>query len=123
MGGLERARLAAVAAESKKAHDVIILDVAGLTALADFFVICSGHSTLQVRAITEAVQEGLTLAGETARHVEGYDRGRWVVLDYGDVVVHVFLDEDRQYYNMERLWGEARRVDLLEGAPLTRQKE
>lgn len=111
VGGLERARLAALAAEGKKAHDIVILDVADLTALADYFVICSGHSTLQVRAIVEAVQEGLNPAGVMARHVEGYDRGRWVVLDYGDVVVHIFLDEDREYYNMERLWGEAPMVE------------
>lgn len=104
-----------MAADGKKASDIVVFDVSGLTPVADYFVICSGHSTLQVRAIADAVQEGLDRAGERLLHLEGYERGRWVLLDYGDVVVHVFLDEDREYYNIERLWADAPR---LEGALL-----
>lgn len=106
----ETARLAASAADDKKANDVVVLDVRALTAVADYFVICSGGSSLHVRAIADGVRERLAEAGRHLLHWEGYERGRWVLLDYGDVVVHVFNEQDRSYYKIERLWSEAERV-------------
>lgn len=102
---------AARAAEEKKAEDVLVLDVGRLTPLADYFVICSGRSRIQVQAIADAVRETLAGLGKPLRHIEGYEGGRWVLLDYGDVVVHVFLAEERQYYQIERLWRDAPRCD------------
>lgn len=104
MEAKERARVVAQAAEDKKARDIEVLEVGGLTVIADYFVICSGTSTLQVRAIADNIREKMGEAGQELLHIEGYEKGRWVLLDYGDVVAHVFLDEDREYYNIERLW-------------------
>jgi len=105
----QRAERAAQAAEEKKARDIVIMEVGPLTPIADYFVVCSGQSTLQVQAIADAVREAMEGEGHPLRHVEGYERARWVLLDYGDVVVHVFLDEERQYYQIERLWRDAAR--------------
>lgn len=104
MEAKDRVRVVAQAAEDKKARDIEVLEVGGLTVIADYFVICSGTSTLQVRAIADNIKEKMDEAGQELLHMEGYEKARWVLLDYGDVVVHVFLDEDREYYNIERLW-------------------
>jgi ribosome-associated protein len=102
------ARLAADASAAKKADDVRVLDLRGLTDAADFFVIGSGTSDVQVRGIAENVIEQVERAGGGSPwHVEGLAAGRWVLLDYVDVVVHVFHHELRAYYQLERLWGDA----------------
>ncbi len=103
----ERANLAVLAAEDKKARDIEVLDVKNLTVIADYFVICSGGSTLQVRAIADNIVEKMAEAGQEPLHTEGYSVGRWILLDYGDVIIHVFVDEDREYYDIERLWRDA----------------
>ena len=103
--------LAAEAAASKKALDMVGLDLAGLQGVADYFLICSGTSEPQVKAIAEAVEERLRERGARAWHIEAGSR-RWVLLDYVDVVVHVFHEKTREYYLLERLWGDARSVDL-----------
>lgn len=108
---MERARLAALAAEDKKAREILVLEIKDLTQIADYFVVCSGQSTLQVRAIADAVIDRMEGTGHPLRHMEGYDGGRWVLLDYGDVVIHVFLAEERDYYGMERLWHDAPRLE------------
>jgi len=102
------ARRAAELALSKKAQDVVILDLRGLSAVTDFFVICSGLSDTHVRAIADAVEEGLKREGSRKWHVEGYSHRRWVLLDYVDVVVHVFHHKTREFYLLERLWGDAK---------------
>ncbi len=94
----------------KKAQDVAILDLSGLTIFADFFVICSGTSTRQVKAIAEEIEESLSRRRVEPDHIEGAAEGKWILLDYGDTVVHVFLEETRTYYNLERLWGDAPRL-------------
>jgi ribosome-associated protein len=91
----------------KKAGDVCIFDLRGLTSMTDFFVICHGDSDVQVKAISEAVLEGLRNEGARVWHFEGGDYSRWMLLDYVDVVVHVFRREERTFYNLERLWGDA----------------
>ena len=95
------------ALEAKKGTDIRILNVSERTSLCDYFVICSGKSAPQVRALAEAVDETLSRAGEEKRRAEGFSDGRWAVLDYGDVLVHIFHDEQRLFYRLEKLWEEA----------------
>ena len=106
MDSRRKALLAADAAESKLAGNVIVLDLQEHTPVTDFFVIASGGTRVQVRAITEAVEEALEQAGASRPRAEGRDDGRWVLLDFGDVVVHVMNPREREYYNLERLWGD-----------------
>ena len=89
---------------SKKAEDILIIDVAEKTTLCDYFVIASGHSSTQVRALCVHVEEKLSEEGLEPRRTEGTREGRWGVLDYGDVIVHIFNDESRLFYHLERLW-------------------
>jgi ribosome-associated protein len=109
---LKLLRAAAAAAAAKRAHDPVALDLRGLAGVADYFLICSGASEVQVKAIAEAVEEKLQEQGAGPWHVEGLSGRRWVLLDYVEVVVHVFHAKTREYYLLERLWGDARKVDL-----------
>jgi len=92
---------------NKKGFDVVIIDLRGLTPIADFFVICSADSDTQVKAIAEEVDVNLKEMDIRTWHKEGFKNLNWVLLDYVDVVVHVFKKETREYYNLERLWGDA----------------
>ena len=103
----ERASRAAEFALSKKAENVISMKLKGLTSTCDYFVIATGTNDVQVKAIADAIDEGLKSVGEKPWHVEGYEGRRWILLDYVDVVVHVFNEEARDYYQLERLWGDA----------------
>lgn len=94
---------AARAALEKKARDVVILTLKDLTIIADYFVICTSTSTTHAKAIVDHLLESV----DGSRHVEGYERGRWILVDYGDVVVHVMQDYERKFYELERLWGDA----------------
>ena len=103
---------AAKAASDKKGEDTIILEVGGVLAITDAFVITSGANSRQVRTITEEVEKKIDEAGGAKPlRIEGLDDARWVLMDYGDFVVHVFLDEVRRYYDLERLWSDAPRVE------------
>ena len=93
---------------SKKAEDVLLFDLRKITTMTDFFVICSGTSDVQVRAISDAVLEGCKEKGIDVYHVEGMDSLNWVLIDLVDIVVHVFQPETRRYYQLERLWGDAK---------------
>ena len=97
---------------SKKAFDVVILDLKKLTSATDYFVICSADSDTQVKAIADAVQDGMETFGERVWHQEGYHAMRWILLDYVDVVAHVFHKEERSFYNLDRLWGDAKRTEV-----------
>lgn len=112
VSGPQLLRAAAEAAAAKKASDLVGLDLSGLDGVADYFLICSASSEPQVRAIAEAVEEKLRAIGARPWHVEGREGRRWVLLDYVDLVVHVFHEKTREYYLLERLWGDARSVDL-----------
>lgn len=105
-------RVAVQAARDKKAVDLVVLDLRALHSFTDFFVICSGQNTRQVQSIADAVEESLRQARVRAAHVEGFDRAEWVLLDYFDFIVHVFSNERREFYALERLWGSAERVEL-----------
>jgi len=109
---LEAAQLCAEAADGKKAFDILILDLRGLTYITDYFVICSGSSTTQVSAISEWIGHNLAKSGEHPSHVEGEAESRWVLMDYGDVVVHIFDELTRTYYGLEKLWGDAPRIPV-----------
>lgn len=100
------------AALEKKARGLVILSVKEISAFADYFIICSGTSDRQVRAIAAAIQENLKTAGILPLGVEGEAAGQWVLMDYDDVVIHIFLDPVRAFYDLERLWSEAPRMDV-----------
>ena len=104
---LQKVREAVSAADDRKAVDLKVLHLEKVTDFTDYFMICSGTSERQVQAIADAVQERLRENKARPLHVEGYNRGQWVLLDYGDLVVHVFQEEPRRYYALERLWGDA----------------
>lgn len=111
---LSKALRAAEAAESKRAEDIVVLDLRDLTLVTDYFVICTGGSRVQIRAIVDGVNEALSdhAPKSSARPLrEGDAEGQWVLIDYGDVVVHVFGPEARAFYRLERLWGNASVVD------------
>ncbi len=110
---LEAAQLCAEAADSKKAFDIQILDLRSLTYITDYFVICSGSNTTQVSAISDWIGHALAKAGEHPSHVEGGAESRWVLMDYGDVVVHIFDEQTRIYYSLEKLWSDAPRIPLV----------
>jgi len=101
------ARIGAQAALDKNADDLVVLDLRGLSTVADFFVICSARSTTQADTIVDAVRMALKGAGARPRHQEGDAASGWVLVDYSDVVVHVFVGETRAFYALERLWGDA----------------
>lgn len=108
-------RVAAHAALDKKALDLAVLDLQGLSTIADFFLVCSARSTTQAETIAEAVRGALRTEGVRPRHNEGSAESGWLLLDYGDVVVHVFLEETRGFYALERLWGDAPLVSVEGG--------
>ena len=103
---------AIAAAEDKKAVDIVLLDLRKAAGFADYFLICSGANPRQVHAIAEAVMEAVASDGTKPAHVEGYERSEWVLLDYFDFIVHIFAPETRRFYGLERLWGNAERVEL-----------
>lgn len=99
------------AAEDKKAVDLVVLDLRKAGGFTDYFIICSGTNSRQIRAIADGIETALAADGEKPAHVEGYDRSEWVLLDYFDFIVHVFSPETRAFYGLERLWGNAETID------------
>jgi ribosome-associated protein len=117
MTSQELAVLTAELALTKKAENVISMDLRGLTTTCDFFVICHGTSGIQVAAIANAIKDGLTEEGEKPWHIEGAGGKRWILLDCVDVVVHVFDVPTRDYYQLERLWGDAKFQSFEDASP------
>jgi ribosome-associated protein len=103
----QRVREAVSAADDRKAVDLKVLHLQQVTDFTDYFLICSGTSERQVQAIADAVQERLRGARVRPLHVEGYNRAQWILIDYGDLVIHIFQEEPRRFYSLERLWGDA----------------
>lgn len=114
MSAREAALVCVQAALDKKAQDLVLLDVSELTSLADYFLICSGRSDTQVQAISQAIEEAMHRAGHKPLAIEGYRHGHWIVQDFGDVIVHIFFEPVREFYDLERLWAKAPRVPLPE---------
>jgi len=102
------------AALEKKAADVVVLDLRKTPAFTDFFVLCSGQNPRQVKAIADAVEEAMRAAKIKPAHVEGYDRAEWILMDYFSFIVHVFVPQTREFYSLERLWGDAERISIDE---------
>jgi len=107
-----KAQRAARAALDRKAVDLVVLDVQGLSGVTDYFLVCSGRSTTHLKSITDAIREELKEDGVRPLHVEGATESGWVLLDYGDVLMHVFLEDTRAYYALERLWGDAPSISV-----------
>jgi ribosome-associated protein len=105
------------AAQNKKAGAITLLDLTGLGAFTDYFLLCTGYSTPQLQAISDAVEEALKLRGLRPQHREGRSGAEWLLLDYGGFIVHMFTERLRLFYDIERLWRMARRINFDEGSP------
>lgn len=103
----EIARAIAAAADDKKAQDILLLNMEGLSPVTDYYVICSAGNSNLVKTIADNIEDKLGEQGVFPLHKEGYADGRWVLLDYGDIVAHIFLEEERDFYNLEQLWADA----------------
>ena len=102
------------AALEKKAYDLVVMEVRDLTSIADYFVICSGRSDRQVQSIAQGIEEHLGDSAISPLSIEGANRGHWVLMDFSDVIVHIFYEPVRQFYDLDGLWGDAPRVELPE---------
>lgn len=110
----EMVSIAVKALDDKQGKDIKVLHTADQTTLADYFVICNGTSNTQVRALADGVEEAMSKAGEEPHHIEGHRGGQWTLMDYSSVVVHVFTEEGREFYGLERLWSDAEAVDTAQ---------
>lgn len=111
---LEMAKLAIAALEDKKAEDIKVIDISEVSVIADYFIIAGGSNRSQIQALCDNVEEKLGRAGFPAKQTEGYDTANWVLLDFGDVIVHIFDKENRLLYDLERIWRDGRSVDIKE---------
>ncbi len=109
---MERVQRIAQAMYDKKAKNIIALDIAQITSLGDYFVICSCSSAAQLRACTDEIEEKMAQINIEPSHKEGYGGGNWILMDYGDIIVHVMLEETREFYSLERLWTDAKEITL-----------
>ncbi|MBQ2275762.1 MAG: ribosome silencing factor [Lachnospiraceae bacterium] len=110
----EMAKIAYAALEEKKAEDIKVLDISEVSVLADYFIIANGTNKNQVQALVDNVQEQLHKAGYESKQVEGYQTGNWILLDYGDVIIHIFSKEDRLFYDLERIWRDGKEITFEE---------
>ena len=114
MTSYEMAIALAKALDGKKGQDIKVLKTEELTTLADYFVLCTATSSTQVKAMSDACEEAMEKNGEQVHHIEGHRGGTWLLMDFSSVVVHVFTDEARKFYDLERLWGDAQEIDLTQ---------
>ena len=112
MTSYESAMLLANTLDGKKGEEIKVLKTEGLTTLADYFVICTATSTTQIKAMSDACEEAMKKNGEQVHHIEGHRCGTWLLMDFSAVVVHIFMDEARKFYDLERLWGDAEEIPL-----------
>lgn len=110
----EMARLAIQALEDKKGEDIRVIDISRVSVLADYFIIAGGSNTSQIQALSDNVEEMLGRAGCPVRQIEGYDTANWILLDFGDVIVHIFDKENRLLYDLERIWRDGEQIDPAE---------
>lgn len=110
----EMVKLAVSALEDKKGEDIRVIDIHEVSVLADYFLIASGGNANQVQAMTDNVEEILGKAGYLCRQIEGYQSANWILMDYGDIIVHIFCREDRLFYDLERIWRDGKVVELNE---------
>jgi ribosome-associated protein len=119
----ETLKIAVKAVDDKKASDIVVLDISGVATFANYFLVCTGDSSRQIHAIADEVEQKLESSGLRPSHVEGYQHAEWVLMDYIDLVVHVFSKNARAYYDLERLWRDGKRLDVgkLLAAPTVRK--
>lgn len=110
----EMVKIAVAALEDKKGEDIRVIDINNVSSIGDYFVIATGTNSSQVQALVDNVQEQLFKAGYSTDKIEGYRTGSWVLLDYNDIIIHVFSKEDRIFYNLERIWRDGKDVDITE---------
>lgn len=109
---LETAKLAIAALEDKKAEDIRVIDISEVSVIADYFIIAGGNNRSQIQALCDHVEQTLGRAGARVKQIEGYDTANWILLDFGDVIVHIFDRENRLLYDLERIWRDGKRVSL-----------
>ena len=110
----ELAKIACHALDEKKAEDIRIIEISEISVLADYFIIASGGNQNQIQAMVDAVDEDLAKAGHHARQVEGNQNSSWILMDYGDIIIHIFSKEDRLFYDLERIWRDGTLIDQSE---------
>lgn len=110
----EMTKIVIAALEDKKAEDISVIDISEVSVLADYFIIANGSNKNQVQALIDSVEEKLGRMGHHAKGVEGYQTGNWILMDYGDVIVHVFDRQNRLFYDLERIWRDGKKVDISE---------
>lgn len=108
----EMARMAIEAMEDKKAQDIRVIDISQVSVLADYFIIASGSNRSQIQTLSDAVEEKLGKAGYPVKQIEGYQNANWVLLDFGDIIVHIFDQENRLFYDLERIWRDGKSMDI-----------
>lgn len=114
MTSREMTKLVYQALEDKKAEDIRIIDISRVSVLADYFIIANGSNRSQIQALSDNVEENLGRAGVPAKQIEGYDTANWVLLDFGDIIVHVFDKENRLFYDLERIWRDGKPIEKEE---------
>lgn len=114
MTSREMTKLVYQALEDKKAEDIRIIDISRVSVLADYFIIANGSNRSQIQALSDNVEESLGRAGVPAKQIEGYDTANWVLLDFGDIIVHVFDKENRLFYDLERIWRDGKPIEKEE---------
>lgn len=111
---MEIAKLAIEALEDKKAEDIHVIDISEVSVIADYFIIAGGNNRSQIQALCDNVEEKLGRAGSTVRQIEGYDTANWILMDFGDVIVHIFDKENRLLYDLERIWRDGKQIEADE---------
>lgn len=114
MNSKEMAKIAFEALDDKKGIDITVIDISEISVVADYFIIAGGNNENQVKSMADEVDEKLGKLGVTSNHVEGYNYANWILMDYGDVIVHIFNQDDRLFYDLERIWRDGKEVDINE---------
>ncbi|MGL5259276.1 MAG: ribosome silencing factor [Lachnospiraceae bacterium] len=110
----EMAKIVLNALEDKKAEDIQVIDISEVSVLADYFIIASGSNRNQIQAMVDDVEKKLTSSGYLCKHIEGYENANWILMDFKDIIVHVFDKENRLFYDLERIWRDGKAIDLNE---------
>lgn len=111
---IEMTKIALKALEDKKGEDIKVIDISEVSVLADYFIIASGTNRSQIQALTDSVEEQLGRADYLVKQIEGYDTANWILMDFGDIIVHIFDKENRLFYDLERIWRDGKKVEITE---------
>lgn len=114
MNSKEMAKIAYNALDDKKGVDITIIDISNISVIADYFIIAGGNNENQVKSMADEVEEKLGKAGVSSNHIEGYNNANWILMDYNDVIIHIFNQDDRLFYDLERIWRDGKEIDINE---------